>query len=299
MIKSIPFNNLLKSLLSNKIIEIILVLAFVFFPATCCFAEEEVTFVRTIMYILGTTFVVLLNTLVALTFLSPFLVIIYFFFIYPLLEKRRLKEYVEKNHLKYIEMITKLPDNLDINFIKFKGLRQFKNVIIFHKEDISYMLMELKFSFSTSMAKSGSCPLPLLIIIDKRQNFPYFFLREPTFDNNIKYRCSYSGSKHAYRATEEEYQRRLSFYQGYNLTIDEDPEFADKYILDVDENDKEAVIEFFNKKTRSVFKEYSNKGHCYEGNGNLFVVCSNIDLCFKDKIKFMEDNINLYRKIFN
>lgn len=295
--KSFPFYKL-KGLLNNKLTGFIIALVFIFCSDVCCFAEDKVTPLSVIRYVLGITFVVLFNAVIALIFLTPVILVIYGFFIFPILEKRRLKDYVEKNHLKYIEKISKLPNNIDVDFIKFNGSKSFKDVIIFQKEKYSYMLMDLKFTYKSSKGECGTFPLPLLIIVDKRQNFPYFYLKNTNFEKNIELRCAYSGSKRNSWEMEEEYRKRLSFYQGYNIVMEEDSEFVNKYILDVDENNIDEVKYFFDNKKRDILNELTCKYHCFEGNGNLFVICSAIELnCLKDKIKFMEDGLELYNKI--
>ncbi len=288
----------LRRLFAKKSAGIILLSGFILGPSVCCFAADDPTPGSIIAYIFGTIFVVLLNIGAALIYLTPILLIVYGFVIFPMLEKRRIKDYVEKNHLKYIEKIAKLPNNLDIDFMQFNGSKSFKDVVIFQNDSYSYVLTNLKYTFTSSKGECGSYPLPLLIIVDKNQNFPFFYLKDAYFEKNIEQRCAYSGSKHNIRFMEEEYRKRLSFYRGYNLVMEEDPEFEEKYSLEADENSADLVKKFFGPQKRSIFNELDNKYYCYEGNANLFVICSAVEISyFKDRIKFMEKGIELYNKL--
>ncbi len=287
-----------KSIFSNKFAGIILLLGFILGPSVCCFAADKVTLGSIIVYIFGMIFVVLLNICGTIIILAPIGFIVYAIFIFPVLEKRRIKDYVEKNHLKYIESISKLPDNIDINFMEFNGSKSFEDVVIFQKDNYSYVLTNLKYNYTSSKGKCGSYPLPLLIIIDKNQSFPYFYLKDAHFEKNIEHRCAYSGNKRNESVMREEYRKRLSFYRGHNIVMEEDPEFEEKYSLEVDENGVKTAKEFFDHKKRSLFNELDNKYYCYEGNGNLFVICSAVEISyFKDRIKFMEKGIELYNKL--
>ncbi|MBQ3643129.1 MAG: hypothetical protein II961_00900 [Candidatus Riflebacteria bacterium] len=288
----------LKRLFANKLSVIILLFVFIIGPSVCCFAADKATPGSIIAFIFGIIIVVLFHLVTALITLTPIILIVYGLVIFPKLEKRRIKDYVEKNHLKYIEKISKLPNNLDIDFMQFNGSKSFEDTIIFQKDSYSCILTNLNYNYTSSKGKCGTFPLPLLIIVDKNQNFPFFYLKDAYFEKNIEQRCAYSGSKHNIRFMEEEYRKRLSFYRGYNLVMEEDPEFEERYSLEVDENCADAVKKFFGPQKRSIFNELDNKFFCYEGNGNLFIICSAIEITyFKDKIKFMEKGIELYNKI--
>ena len=287
--QSIPF---------NKLTGIILLLGFILGPTVCCFAADKATPGSIIAYIFGTIFVVILNIVFGLIYLAPLIWIVYGLFIVPKLEKRKIKDYVEKNHLKYIEKTSKLPNNIGINFMKFSGSKSFNDVIIFQKDSYSYMLTNLKFTYTSPKGECGTYPLPLLIIIDNNQSFPFFYLKDAHFERNIEQRCAYSGSKYNHSIMEKEYRKRFYFYRGYNIVMEEDPEFEEKYSLNVDENSVDEAKKFFDYKRRSIFNELNNKHYCYEGNGNLFIICSAVEInYFQNRIDFMEKGIELYEKL--
>ena len=287
--QSIPF---------NKLTGIILLFGFILGPAVCCFAADKATPGNIIAYIFGTIFVVILNIVFGLIYLAPLIWIVYGLFIVPKLEKRKIKDYVEKNHLKYIEKTSKLPNNIGINFMKFSGSKSFNDVIIFQKDSYSYMLTNLKFTYTSPKGECGTYPLPLLIIIDNNQSFPFFYLKDAHFERNIEQRCAYSGSKYNHSIMEKEYRKRFYFYRGYNIVMEEDPEFEEKYSLNVDENSVDEAKKFFDYKRRSIFNELNNKHYCYEGNGNLFIICSAVEInYFQNRIDFMEKGIELYEKL--
>ncbi len=293
----------LKSMFNNKLSVFTLILFFILAPSSYCFAADDPTPRSIIVYILGTIFVVLLNIFVSLLIFGPIIWIIYAIVILPKREKQKIKDYVEKYNLRYIEKTPNLPNNIedidiDIDFIQFNGSRYFTDVIIFQKDNYSYVLTNLKYTFTSSKGECGTYPLPLLIIVDKNQNFPFFYLKDAHFEKILEQRCAYSGSKFNRLDMEEEYRKRLSFYRGHNIVMEEDPEFEEKYSLEVDENGVKTAKEFFDHKKRSLFNELDNKYYCYEGNGNLFVICSAVEIpYFKDRIKFMEKGLELYNKL--
>ena len=251
-----------------------------------------------------TTFFIILVHIIIFVFWAA---IFYAFYLKPFIKKKKIENYCVRNKLEYIEESKSLPNNnIGINFIKVNssnngvGEYKFKNIIHGVKNGLYFILCDFYLSFGHYDGIYIFSPgFPLLIIKKTNMNLPYFFLRTGNDLSRFKEIGTMTGESRKLRklgdAMKPVYRKHISFYFGKRLEFNEDEEFNNKFVLEV--NDLEATKTLFNSNSRSIFKNKAKKDYVFEGNGDSFIVTSSKESSFEEMIMFLEENLKLFKEI--
>ncbi len=280
--------------LNYRINLILLSTSFILLVSNSCFAKSPSKNEDSV-----TAFFIIIIHIILFVFLGAFF---YAFFLKPFIKRKKIENYCAKNKLEYIEESKSLPDNININFIKINssnngvGEYVFKNIMHGVKNGLYFILCDFYLSFGHYDGIYIFSPgFPLLIIKKPNMNLPYFFLRTGNDLSRFKEIGTMTAEKNKLNKTDivkPVYRKHISFYFGKRLEFNEDVEFNNKFVLEV--NDIEASKTLFNSNLRNIFKEKAKADYVYEGNGDYFIVTSSKESSCEEMIKFLEENLNLF-----
>ncbi len=250
----------------------------------------------------------LTNISLSIVFLLIIVSVPLYFLVYlPYIKRKKIKEFCDKNNLKFTAESKKLPDNISLKFINFNAGKNgdctFKNIMQGTKNDISFIMCEFSFKYTEGCTKVYSPSFPLFILKRPNISFPYFLLRRRNDITGFQKILSVSmsgGYEMKTRKAEEllmqKYKNMICYYQNILLNLQEDQQFNKKFDIDVD-NEQEAK-QYIDDNVRRFFAEKSKPQFIYEGNGDLFTISSSKSFStFEDMIMFFQDQLKFYMEL--
>ena len=212
-------------------------------------------------------------------FVGIFGLLFYGFVIYPILRKKKIKEFCKKNNAKYIAYMQELP--MGKNFLLTNIIEKnnsYEAAMVGKRGEFSFLLCDYR--FNTSLGHVYHFGMNTICVISmKGLNMPHFSIGEYNLNSKIYDfdLCSLNSLK-----------GRKVFYKF-------DKNFSDRFFIKTD--DVEKTRNFFNDRIRDIFKNIKISKYYYEGMGDTFVVSYASMMDLQEKIDLLNHSVKLLSSI--
>ncbi len=198
--------------------------------------------------------------------------ILYGVLIRPYFLKKKIKEYCQKNNLKFIDEAKKIPVEKKLYTSNVARETNYYMIEMGKKQDISYLLCHFYPRIGTSAGYRTICVMSKEGVV-----LPHFVLGENSPMKVDQFLLN-------------------SLVRVETKSFNDDKDFSNRFF--VKSNDSE-VVNYFNYNIRRIFKGIDNKNYYYEGNENVFVVSRSAPSTFEERINHLEFSFDLFNNLIN
>ena len=201
--------------------------------------------------------------------ISVFIII----WIFDYFRKKKIREYCEKNNLRYTENPVAMTGYSEAFDILDRGHSSYYTAGMYGKRgDIELNIVD--YSYVTGSGKHRHVHnFTFCQLTKETTHFPCFFIRDENFIlDSIG-----------------------SMLGGQDIDFVEDKRFSDSFVLQgISESE---IRKFFNRKVRSAFCKYHQKGYCYESKGRALLVYKSGHASLEGRITMLNTALRIFNEI--